>query len=183
MLNADSSTLKSESDVHSSAAPPTTPRAAACFCTARMVWTMLSIELPGKARFSSVTRKVDSSGRPASASSDTVRNSSGTNDNSAKYAIIAARCGPRSPKNFPSGCGKPSMDRSMGGALAVLASVPMATATSALADLTEISTQIEAAVVFDREGTVIGSTVDDERAGRLAATALELLTAADEARP
>jgi predicted regulator of Ras-like GTPase activity (Roadblock/LC7/MglB family) len=59
----------------------------------------------------------------------------------------------------------------------------MATATSALADLTEISTQIEAAVVFDREGTVIGSTVDDERAGRLAGTALELLKAADEARP
>jgi predicted regulator of Ras-like GTPase activity (Roadblock/LC7/MglB family) len=59
----------------------------------------------------------------------------------------------------------------------------VATATSALADLTEISTQIETAVVFDREGTVVGSTVDDERAGRLAATALELLTAADEARP
>jgi len=55
---------------------------------------------------------------------------------------------------------------------------PVATA-QALADLTEISTQVEAAVVFDREGTVLGSTVDDERAGRLASTALELVRAAE----
>ena len=41
----------------------------------------------------------------------------------------------------------------------------MATA-DALKDLTEISTQIEAAVVLDREGTVLASTLDDERAGR-----------------
>jgi predicted regulator of Ras-like GTPase activity (Roadblock/LC7/MglB family) len=51
----------------------------------------------------------------------------------------------------------------------------------ALADLTEISTQVEAAVVFDREGTLLGSTVDDERGGRLAEAALELLRAAEEA--
>jgi predicted regulator of Ras-like GTPase activity (Roadblock/LC7/MglB family) len=55
----------------------------------------------------------------------------------------------------------------------------MATA-EALKDLTEISTQIEAAVVLDREGTVVASTVDDERAGRLAGSALELLRAAEE---
>jgi predicted regulator of Ras-like GTPase activity (Roadblock/LC7/MglB family) len=54
---------------------------------------------------------------------------------------------------------------------------------AALADLTEISTQIETAVVFDREGTVLESNVDDERAGRIAGTALELLKAAEEARP
>jgi len=59
----------------------------------------------------------------------------------------------------------------------------MAPTAQALADLTEISTQVEAAVVFDREGTVLGSTVDDERAGRLAEAALELVRAADEARP
>jgi predicted regulator of Ras-like GTPase activity (Roadblock/LC7/MglB family) len=53
----------------------------------------------------------------------------------------------------------------------------------ALADLTEISTQVEAAVVFDREGTVLGSTLDDERAGRLANAALELVRAAEGARP
>jgi predicted regulator of Ras-like GTPase activity (Roadblock/LC7/MglB family) len=56
--------------------------------------------------------------------------------------------------------------------------VPAAT-PKALADLTEISTQIETAVVFDREGTVMASTVDDEKAGRLAASALELLRAAE----
>jgi predicted regulator of Ras-like GTPase activity (Roadblock/LC7/MglB family) len=55
----------------------------------------------------------------------------------------------------------------------------MATA-EALKDLTEISTQIEAAVVLDREGTVVASTLDDERAGRLAGPALELLRAAEE---
>jgi predicted regulator of Ras-like GTPase activity (Roadblock/LC7/MglB family) len=55
----------------------------------------------------------------------------------------------------------------------------MATA-EALKDLTEISTQIEAAVVLDREGTVVASTLDDERAGRLAGSALELLRAAEE---
>jgi predicted regulator of Ras-like GTPase activity (Roadblock/LC7/MglB family) len=59
----------------------------------------------------------------------------------------------------------------------------MAQTAQALADLTEISTQVEAAVVFDREGTVLGSTVDDERAGRLAGVALELVRAAEEARP
>src|SRR5436189_3010499 len=54
---------------------------------------------------------------------------------------------------------------------------------AALSDLTEISTQIETAVVFDREGTVLESTVDDERAGKLGGTALELLKAAEDARP
>jgi len=50
----------------------------------------------------------------------------------------------------------------------------------ALKDLTEISTQIETAVVLDREGTVLASTLDDERAGLLAGSALELLRAAEE---
>jgi predicted regulator of Ras-like GTPase activity (Roadblock/LC7/MglB family) len=59
---------------------------------------------------------------------------------------------------------------------------PVAT-SGPLADLTEISTQIESAVVLDREGTVLASTLDDERAGRLAGSALELLRAAEEARP
>jgi predicted regulator of Ras-like GTPase activity (Roadblock/LC7/MglB family) len=54
----------------------------------------------------------------------------------------------------------------------------MATA-EALKDLTEISTQIEVAVVLDREGTVLASTLDDDRAGRLAGSALELLRAAE----
>jgi predicted regulator of Ras-like GTPase activity (Roadblock/LC7/MglB family) len=54
--------------------------------------------------------------------------------------------------------------------------------SSALADLSEISSQIEAAVVFDQGGTVLGSTVPDEaRSQRLARTALELISAADQA--
>ena len=50
----------------------------------------------------------------------------------------------------------------------------------ALKDLTEISTQVETAVVLDREGTVLASTLDDEQAGRLAGSVLELLRAAAE---
>jgi predicted regulator of Ras-like GTPase activity (Roadblock/LC7/MglB family) len=56
----------------------------------------------------------------------------------------------------------------------------MAQTAQALVDLTEISSQIESAVAFDREGTVLASTVDDDRAGRLASTALQLLRAAEE---
>ena len=59
----------------------------------------------------------------------------------------------------------------------------MAHTPEALRELTEISTQIEAAVVLDREGTVVASTLDDERAGQLAGPALELLRAAEETRP
>jgi predicted regulator of Ras-like GTPase activity (Roadblock/LC7/MglB family) len=52
----------------------------------------------------------------------------------------------------------------------------------ALTELTEISTQIETAVVLDREGTVLAATVDDDRAGRLAGAALELFRTADQKR-
>ena len=49
----------------------------------------------------------------------------------------------------------------------------------ALADLTEISSQIEAAVLFDADGTIQGSTLADEGAARaLAAAAGTLLEAA-----
>jgi predicted regulator of Ras-like GTPase activity (Roadblock/LC7/MglB family) len=50
-------------------------------------------------------------------------------------------------------------------------------AQQALADLTEISSQIEAAVVFDDKGKVVGSTLPDGDA--LAKGAGELLAAAD----
>jgi predicted regulator of Ras-like GTPase activity (Roadblock/LC7/MglB family) len=53
-------------------------------------------------------------------------------------------------------------------------------AQQALADLTEISSQIEAAVVFDEKGKVAGSTLGEPgRADELAAAARELLAAAD----
>jgi predicted regulator of Ras-like GTPase activity (Roadblock/LC7/MglB family) len=58
----------------------------------------------------------------------------------------------------------------------------MAQTADALAHLTEISSQIEAAVVLDKEGTVVAATVDDDRAGRMAGAALELFRRADEQR-
>ena len=51
-------------------------------------------------------------------------------------------------------------------------------AQQALADLTEISSQIQAAVVFDDKGKVVGSTLPD--GDSFATTAAELLAAADE---
>jgi predicted regulator of Ras-like GTPase activity (Roadblock/LC7/MglB family) len=52
-------------------------------------------------------------------------------------------------------------------------------AAQALADLTEISSQIEAAVLFDESGAIEGSTLTDERAAEaLARAAAELLEAA-----
>ena len=53
----------------------------------------------------------------------------------------------------------------------------------ALADLTEISTQIEAAVLFDADGAVEGSTLSDERAAAgLATAAAQLLDRAEALR-
>jgi predicted regulator of Ras-like GTPase activity (Roadblock/LC7/MglB family) len=51
-------------------------------------------------------------------------------------------------------------------------------AQQALADLTEISSQIEAAVVFDDKGKVVGSTVAD--GDRFAQATADLLAAAEE---
>jgi predicted regulator of Ras-like GTPase activity (Roadblock/LC7/MglB family) len=54
-------------------------------------------------------------------------------------------------------------------------------AQQALADLTEISSQIEAAVVFDEKGKVAGSTIPEEgRAEAFAQSAGQLLAAAEE---
>lgn len=48
-------------------------------------------------------------------------------------------------------------------------------AAQALADLTEISSQVEAAVLFDETGKVAGATLADEGAAALARAAGELL--------
>jgi predicted regulator of Ras-like GTPase activity (Roadblock/LC7/MglB family) len=48
-------------------------------------------------------------------------------------------------------------------------------ATQALADLTEISSQVEAAVLFDESGVVAGSTLSGEEAAVLARAAGRLL--------
>ena len=58
---------------------------------------------------------------------------------------------------------------------------PTMDAQQALADLTEISSQIQAAVVFDDQGKVAASTLGDSpRADELARAAGGLLAAADE---
>jgi hypothetical protein len=55
-------------------------------------------------------------------------------------------------------------------------------AAQALADLTEISTQIETAVLATRGGEVLASTLGDDAKGtEIAGVALELLAAAEEA--
>ena len=55
-------------------------------------------------------------------------------------------------------------------------------AEQALADLTEISTQIQAALIADEKGAVLASTfADDATAGQAARSALELLAAAEDA--
>jgi predicted regulator of Ras-like GTPase activity (Roadblock/LC7/MglB family) len=53
-------------------------------------------------------------------------------------------------------------------------------AAHALADLTEISAQIEAAVIAGGDGTLQASTLGDEAAAALARAAVELLGAAGE---
>ena len=53
-------------------------------------------------------------------------------------------------------------------------------AQQALADLTEISSQVEAAVVFDDKGKVVGSTLPSGDA--LAKSAADLLAAAEDVR-
>ena len=54
-------------------------------------------------------------------------------------------------------------------------------AAQALADLTEISTQIQAALIADEKGAVLASTfAADATAGQVARSALELLAAAED---
>jgi predicted regulator of Ras-like GTPase activity (Roadblock/LC7/MglB family) len=56
-------------------------------------------------------------------------------------------------------------------------------AAQALADLTEISAQIEAAVLADHDGAVVASTLGNEAAAKsFAEAAAELLAAADKVR-
>src|SRR5712691_11310887 len=162
MLNADSSTLNSDSEVQTSAAPPTIPSAAALSWTMWTRLTIRSIGVPGSARLISLTRKLDSSARPVSPSRARERNARGTKDSSAKYAIIAARCVPRSAWNLRQRSRLRTRTRGS------FYAFPM-DAQQALADLTEISSQIQAAVVFDDQGKVAGSTLD-----RAAADLLEL---------
>jgi predicted regulator of Ras-like GTPase activity (Roadblock/LC7/MglB family) len=51
-------------------------------------------------------------------------------------------------------------------------------AAQALADLTEISSQIEAALILDEEGAAVASTLDEPRSAELGRTVRELAAAA-----
>ncbi len=83
-LKADSSTLNSESDPHRTNTAPTIPSAVALSWICSTTRTMLSTDVSGNVLFSSVTRKLDSSARPKRPSMASARNSSGTNESSAK---------------------------------------------------------------------------------------------------
>ena len=58
----------------------------------------------------------------------------------------------------------------------------MERAEKALAELTEISTQVEAAVLFDRDGAVAAATLPEASAVRFASTARALIEAAEQVR-
>jgi predicted regulator of Ras-like GTPase activity (Roadblock/LC7/MglB family) len=58
----------------------------------------------------------------------------------------------------------------------------VAVAEKALADLADISSQVRAAVLFERGGQVLASTLAEERAGDLAAAAGLMLDQADVVR-
>jgi predicted regulator of Ras-like GTPase activity (Roadblock/LC7/MglB family) len=56
----------------------------------------------------------------------------------------------------------------------------MTEANAALAELTEISTQIEAAVLFGADGKVVAATIPEERAAQVASSAKALLEQAGQ---
>jgi predicted regulator of Ras-like GTPase activity (Roadblock/LC7/MglB family) len=58
----------------------------------------------------------------------------------------------------------------------------MTEAQTALDELTEISSQVETAVLFDSKGTVAAATISDQHAARLAAGASALLESAEKMR-
>src|SRR5919204_1365132 len=153
MLNADSRTLKNDSAVQRRTTPPMLAIAAASFRTVLTRSTTRMIGTPGSDRRISRTRKLDSSARPVSPSSASARNVSGTKESNAKYAIIAARCVPRSAKNFANSVRLRTLTGSVW--------FGTMDAARALADLAEISSQIESAVIVDDAGAIAGSTLAD----------------------
>jgi predicted regulator of Ras-like GTPase activity (Roadblock/LC7/MglB family) len=67
--------------------------------------------------------------------------------------------------------------------MAPVVASPRMDAAQALADLTEISAQIEAAVLAEHDGTVVASTLTDEVAAKsFAESAAKLLSAAEDVR-
>src|ERR1700719_3261909 len=171
MLSADSSALKNESDDQMRPIPPMIPSVAALFWTRCPSVIMLSSDVPGNACLSSRTKKSDASARCARPNSDSARKMSGTKERSAKYATIAARCVPRSAKNLRTSWRR----RIVTGESSLIASTAME-AGRALADLVEISPQIEAAAIVAGDGALAGSVgISEGRAGALTRAVRELL--------
>src|SRR4051812_31375817 len=100
MLKALSSTEKSERDDQARNATPRMPSAVAFSRIARTARSSESSDVLGKARCSSRMKNEPEFAWPAVLRTASERKSSGTNESSAKYAIIAARCVPRSAKNL-----------------------------------------------------------------------------------
>ena len=150
MLNALSSTLKSESDDQSRNAAPTIPSAAELCWIAR---TALEDRVERRARERSLQLTDEERAGSASfvvPSSASARKSSGTNESSAKYAIIAARCVPRSAKNFR------RIDRH-GRAVCSAPWMPL----RRLPISTEISSQVAQVAILDRDGSILATTARD----------------------
>ena len=117
------------------------PSAVAFAWIARTALRIESSDVLGNVFESSRTKNEFSSAWCTSPSSASARKSSGTNDRSAKYAIIAARWVPRSAKNLlqdPLHFAPVCSDRM--------------DATQAIADLTEISPQVKHVVVVGADG-------------------------------
>ena len=62
------------------------------------------------------------------------------------------------------------------------ASVEMVNAAAAIAELRELSTQIQTIVVAGRNGALVAASVQDDTAGRIAAAAVRLADGADQVR-
>jgi predicted regulator of Ras-like GTPase activity (Roadblock/LC7/MglB family) len=62
------------------------------------------------------------------------------------------------------------------------ASVEIVNAADAIAELRELSTQIETVIIASREGHVVASSLPGERSGQVAAAARELADGADQIR-
>src|SRR3954451_12292051 len=172
MLNALSSTLKNERDDQSRNAPPTAPSAVAFAWIARTARRIESSDVFGNVFESCRTKNDPSSAWCTSPSSASARKSSGTKERSAKYAIIAARCVPRSAKNL------------LRTRLTRASMLGFVDAQQAIADLTEISPQVRDVVVIGAAGAPAGSNLADEGAQqRLADGAKRLVEAAEGLRP
>src|SRR5215831_9456058 len=171
MLNALSSTEKSESDDHARNATPKMPSAVAFSRIARTARSRESRDVLGKVRWSSRTKNEPEFAWPAVLRTASERKSNGTNESSAKYAIIAARCVPRSAKNLR--------------AIARISSSMLRRmdAAQALADLTEISSQVVHVAIVDGDGEVLATTITDAgRAERFVQGVTTLLEEADGLR-